>query len=49
MTDTELKAEWNYWHQESLAIQCADREPTPQQIDIAFREATEHCERLKND
>jgi hypothetical protein len=41
MTESEIQAEWQYRYQERLGIMCEDREPTPEQKAIAYREANE--------
>ena len=41
MTTEEIQAEWQYRYQERLGIMCEDREPTPEQKAIAFKEANE--------
>ncbi len=47
MTPDELSIEWQVTYQTRLGCLCADAQPTTEQIDIAFMEASEHVEKLK--
>jgi len=44
--DAALKVEWLYIYRERLGMLCEDRTPTAEQLQMAIREATEHCEGL---
>ena len=38
--------EWQYRYEERLAILCGNGQPTPQQVDLAIREADEAVKEL---
>lgn len=47
MTPAELEKEWNYRYQERLGNLCGAGEPTTEQKALAFEEAQEAVEALK--
>ena len=45
----ELKIEWKHVYETRLGILCEDRQPIPDQIEIATKEADEHIELLRSE